>query len=258
MIVDCHTHIGTDADELKVAEHLDAAETVDISIVMASCGSDKNINRSLSDYISTHSEKLVGFALLDPLKEKIAEKALAAITSKLNLKGLVVYCSTQGFHPAHSRAMRFYDLAEQMNLPIFFHTSQFQNQAAVLEYNQPVLLDEIARKFPDLKIIIGNMGRPFVDQTLAMVAKHKNVYADLTVNPGQPWQTYNIVVTAFESNVMNKLLFGSGFPSQNPGQCIETLLGFNKILGETNLPTVPRSNIRNIIERNTIELLEIE
>ncbi|MFC1677541.1 amidohydrolase family protein [Planctomycetota bacterium] len=258
MIVDCHTHIGSTGDNVEVAEHLDAAETVDVSIVLAGCDDDKDVNRNLADYISSHSEKMIGFALLDPLKEKLNEKSLVAITSKLALKGLVLYCSTCGFHPAHSRAMRFYALAEQLNLPIFFHPSRPLDQTAVLGYDQPVLLDEIAGEFQDLKIIIGNMGRPFIEQTLAMIAKHKNVYADLTIKPNRPWQIYNIVVAAFENNVMDKLLFGSGFPSQNPGECIETLLGFNKILGETNFPTVPRSNIRNVIEQNSLELLGIE
>ena len=57
---------------------------------------------------------------------------------------------------------------------------------------------------------------------------------------------------------MNKLLFGSGFPYGNAGECIETLLGFNKLLADTNLPTVRRGDIRNIIERDTLELLGIE
>jgi hypothetical protein len=57
---------------------------------------------------------------------------------------------------------------------------------------------------------------------------------------------------------MDKLLFGSGFPAATAGQCIETLLGFNMLLADTNLPTVPRVNIRNIIERDTLELLGIK
>jgi hypothetical protein len=90
-----------------------------------------------------------------------------------------------------------------------------------------------------------------------MVGRHKNVYADLTIYPGRIWQTYNMVVAAHENGVMDKLLFGSGFPSASAGQCIETLLGFNMLLADTNLPTVPRGNIRNIIERDTLELLGI-
>jgi hypothetical protein len=57
--------------------------------------------------------------------------------------------------------------------------------------------------------------------------------------------------------VMDKLLFGSGYPQANAGQCMETLLGFNKLLADTNLPTVPRVDIQGIIERDTLELLGI-
>jgi predicted TIM-barrel fold metal-dependent hydrolase len=90
-----------------------------------------------------------------------------------------------------------------------------------------------------------------------MVSKHENVYADLTIRPSKVWQTYNIVVAAYERNVMNKLVFGSGFPLGNPGQCIETLLGFNMLLADMKLPTVPRGSIRNVIERDSLELLGI-
>ena len=102
------------------------------------------------------------------------------------------------------------------------------------------------------------MGMPFIEQTLSMAAKHKNVYADLIIRPHNVWQTYNTVVAAYEHDVMDKLLFGSGFPLGNAGECIETLLGFNMLLADTNLPTVPRGSIRNIIERNTLELLGIK
>jgi hypothetical protein len=67
-----------------------------------------------------------------------------------------------------------------------------------------------------------------------------------------------MVVAAHEHGVMDKLLFGSGYPVGNVQQCMETLLGFNKLLGDTNLPTVPRGVIQNIIERDTLGLLGIE
>ncbi len=126
-----------------------------------------------------------------------------------------------------------------------------------MEYAQPYLLDEVARAYPDLKIVIGNMGVPFVEQTLAMVSKHQNVFADLTIRPSKVWQTYNIVVAAYEQGVMDKLLFGSGSPLGSASECIETLLGFNMLLADTKLPTVPRGSIRNVIERDSLELLGI-
>ena len=155
--------------------------------------------------------------------------------------------------------MRLYESARELELPVFFHNAGDDiSQKAVLDYAQPYLLDEVAREFPSLKIIIGNMGNPFIEQTLVMVAKHKNVYADLTIKPRNLWQTYNTVISAHEYGVMDKLLFGSGFPTGNAGQCIETLLGFNMLLADTNLPTVPRGSIQNIIERDALALLGIK
>jgi len=259
MIVDCHTHINCAVDDVEMSEHLAAAETVDKCIVLAaSDGPSEEVNKRLAEYVNRHKEKMVGFAVIDPIKDKVSVNKLKPIRDKLGLKGVVLHCSACALHPAHSRAMRFYESAQELGFPVFFHNGHDALGAdAVLDYVQPYLLDEVAREFSALKIIIGNMGTPFIEQTLSMVAKHKNVYADLTIRPSNVWQTYNTVVAAYERGVMDKLLFGSGFPLGSAGECIETLLGFNMLLADTNLPTVPRGGIRNIIERNTLELLGI-
>ena len=259
MIVDCHTHINCASDEVEMSEHLAAAETVGVCIVLAGTdGPSEDVNKRLSKYVNKHKEKMVGFAVIEPIKDKISVNNLKAIKDKLGLKGVVLYCSVLGLHPTHSRAMRFYESAEELGLPVFFHNDDTLEADAVLDYAQPYLLDEVARKFGALKIIIGNMGMPFIEQTLSVVAKHENVYADLTIKPSNVWQTYNTVVAAHERGVMDKLLFGSGFPLGNAGQCIETLLGFKMLLADTNLPTVPRGSIQNVIERDTLELLGIK
>ena len=260
MIVDCHTHIDFAGGDVARSEHLAAAETVDACIVLSSLGeSIDETNQKLADYVGKYKTKMVGFGTIDPRDNKTNANNIKSLKDKLGLKGVVLYCSASGMHPAHSRAMRFYESAQEFGLPVFFHNSEENMKTdTVLDYTQPFLLDEVAREFPALKIIIANMGVPFIEQTLLMISKHKNVYADLTIKPKNLWQTYNTVVTAHEHGVMDKLLFGSGFPSGNAGQCIETLLGLNMLLADTNLPTVPRVSIRNIIERNSLELLGID
>jgi hypothetical protein len=39
---------------------------------------------------------------------------------------------------------------------------------------------------------------------------------------------------------------------------METLLGFNMLLSDTSLPTVPRGNIRDIIERDALGALGVK
>jgi predicted TIM-barrel fold metal-dependent hydrolase len=200
---------------------------------------------------------MAGFAVVNPIEDSIGPKSLAGVTEKLKLKGVVLYCSRGAYHPAHSRAMRFYECVRDLRLPIFFHNFA-EGPQAVLEYAQPHLIDEVAREFPEIKIVIGNMGIPFFQQTIWMVSKHKNVFADLTIRPGKVWQVFNIVTAAHEQGVMDKLIFGSGYPAAAPGDCMEALLGFNKLMAEAKLPVVPRGSIRNIIDRNTLEVLGID
>ena len=209
MIVDCHTHIKIAADDdVAASEHLEAAETVDACIVLANAAeSSEEVNKKLSEYVGKHKEKMVGFGVVEASKDNVGVKHLTSMRDKLGLKGMVLYCSRCGFHPTHSRAMKFYESAEELGLPVFFHNGGASIEAdAVLDYAQPYLLDEIARSFAGLKIIIGTMGVPFVEQTLSMAAKHENVFADLTIRPSNVWQVYNIVVATYERGVMDKLL----------------------------------------------------
>jgi len=246
MIVDCHTHLDFLKSQPDVAGHRAAADRVDACIVLACPNDDRALsNEKTAQYVSDHVDKMVGFAVVEP-------------TQDLHFSGFVAYCSSSGFHPAHSKAMHFYAALQELGAPLFFHNGDLDVSGdGILAYAQPYLLDEVARTFPDLKMIIGCMGVPFVDQTLAVLARHENVYADLTIRPSNVWQTYNIVVAAHEQGVMDRLVFGSGYPLGNAEACIEALLGFNTLLGATNLPTVPRGSIRNIVERNSLELLGV-
>jgi predicted TIM-barrel fold metal-dependent hydrolase len=259
MVVDCHTHIKCAGREnLDISEHIEAAEVVDKCIILAAPDDDPDkANGQLSEYVGKYDQKMVGFVFLNPLTDPVSPRALKSATEKRGLKGVVLYCSQTGFHPAHSLVFQLYESAQELALPVFFHNSPV-GPGGFLEFAQPVLLDEIARTFPSLKIIIGNMGRPFAEQTFCLLAKHQNVFGDLSINPSNVWEVYNLVVAAHEQGVMDKLLFGSAFPAARAQQCIETLLGFNRLLGATNLPTVPREDIQRIIERDTLKLLGIK
>jgi len=259
MVVDCHTHIKCVGFEtVDASEHLDAASAVDRCIVLPPAdGPADQLNPQLGEYVARYQQKMVGFAFLDPLNDGVSTRNLKAATEKLGLKGVVLYCSTCGFHPAHSLAFQLYESAQELALPVFFHNSPV-GPGGILEFAQPFLLDEVARTFPNLKIIIGNMGLPFPEQTLCLIAKHENVFGDLSVKPGKIWEVYNLVLAAYEQGITDKLLFGSAFPAARPQQCMETLLGFNKLLTGAHLPLVPRAIMQGIIERDTLKLLGIE
>ncbi len=57
---------------------------------------------------------------------------------------------------------------------------------------------------------------------------------------------------------MDKLLFGSGFPHDTPARTIEALYTLNAFGQGTPLPSIARSSIKAIIEKNSLACLGIE
>jgi hypothetical protein len=124
-----------------------------------------------------------------------------------------------------------------------------------LEFARPYLFDEVARTFPKLRLVIAQLGQPWVDETITLLGKHQHVYADISGLLGKPWPSYNALVQCHEYGVIDKLLFGSDFPYTNAADCIEALYSINQMAQGTNLPVVPREALRGIVERDTPELL---
>jgi predicted TIM-barrel fold metal-dependent hydrolase len=126
-----------------------------------------------------------------------------------------------------------------------------------VEFARPYLLDEVAREFPDLKIVISHLGLPWIDETVTLLSKHKNVFADISGLLNYPWQAYNALLCAYQAGVTGGLLFGSNFPTGTAAECIEVIYSINQFCHGTNLPTIPREQLRQIVERDTLNLLGI-
>ncbi len=268
MIVDCHTqiwdvaaHLGFGSAPANVADaarHIEAVNPVDRAIVLAFKSNylRKEIpNRYVSEYVRRYSSKLIGFAGIDPTDSHCVDE-LKHAHEDLGLKGIVVSPPLQNFHPTDSRAMRLYDECIRRGIPVFFDQN-VRDSAAKLEFARPLLLDEVGREYPALRFVIGHLGYPWVDETIVLLGKHRNAYADIAGLLRQPWMAYNALLAAHSYGVMEKLLFGSDFPYRSPAACIEALYSVNQIAQGTSMPVVPREQLRGIVERDALALLGI-
>jgi hypothetical protein len=128
-------------------------------------------NRYVADYVSKYPAKLIGFAGIDPT-EKGAAGEVRFAKEDLRLRGITISPANQDFHPTDSRAMKVYEAAEQHGMPIIVHPSGRFTEQSKLEYGRPYLLDEVARTFPKLRLVIAQMGQPWIDETICMLGKH--------------------------------------------------------------------------------------
>ena len=84
------------------------------------------------------------------------------------------------------------------------------------------------------------------------------MFADISGLLHHQWIAYNALLSAHQAGVMDALLFGSNFPYATTAHCVETLYSINQFCHGTSLPTIPREQLRQIVERDALSLLEID
>ncbi len=213
-------------------------------------------NEFVAEVVRSNPGRLAGIAGIDPMAPDAAAQLERAV--ELGLVGVTVSPSAQGFHPAHSDAMRLYARIEQLGLPLFVGRPGPLVASGTLEFDRPSGFDEVARLHPKLRIVIGELGWPWIDECLAMLMKHQNVFAEISGVSSRPWQLYNALLGAQSLGVLDRLFFGSGFPYEQPAKAIENLYSVNAYAHGTQLPAIPRTALRSIAERDPFAVLGID
>jgi uncharacterized protein len=284
MIIDCHTHIWQSPEQLgdgalaelsrptvvagqkmrllpqaDTANHLLASEPAERTFVLGFKSRYLGAaipNDYIADYCREHADKMIGFAGIDPT-ESDAPDQVTQVTQELGLRGITICPAAQDFHPSDTRAMAVLEKAAALHVPVIIYPGTHLSPKTKMEYARPHLLDEVARAFPNLKLVISHFGYPWVDEAIVLLGKHHNVYADTAALLRRPWVAYDALVRAHQFQVIDKLLFGSDFPFTTAGECIQTLYSINQMAMGTNMPTVPRESLRGIVERDVLSLLGI-
>ena len=278
MIVDCHTHVWDTPDQLGVdaaaylrrqagkpnvsanpTDHLAASQPVDVTFVLGFVSRFLQAeipNALVAEHVGKHRDRLMGFAGLDPMADGLDDE-LGRIAADDAFVGLTISPASQGFHPSHSRVQRVYEFCQDHGLPVIAHQGTHFWSGARMEFARPYLWDEVLRDFPRLKLVIAHLGHPWVDETLVLLGKQPNAYADLAGLIRRPWHAYNCLVQAHQYAVTDKVLFGSDYPFLTASEAIESLYRLNEVTHGTNLPAIPREVMRGIIERDTLAALGI-
>ena len=281
-MIDAHTHVPTHRDtvppdELVVNakwrpdrpvaatttwheyEHAFADVEVAISFTIAldRTREDTGLNDAVAAFVAADPGRRIGFLSVHPELEGARDEVVRA-TEELGLKGIKLGPNYQIFDPLGEAALRLYDLAERRNLPIMFHQGASPVRDAPLRYAHPLLMDEIAIRFPDLRIVMAHMGHPWQRETIVTIRKHPHVYADVSALFYRPWSLYEGLRLATEWGALGKLLFGSDYPIATPAETAAGLLRVNDPIAGTALPPVPLDAIEELIERDPLPLLGLE
>ena len=211
----------------------------------------------LANFVAQAPDKLIGFAASDPTQPDYMEDLIYAI-EVLKLRGLKLGPIYGGYDPRDRRCEPVYEYCQKHGLPILFHVGTTFNRAAPLGVSRPWLFDEVAIKYPELRMVLAHVGHPFSDECLVVIRKHPHVYADISALYYRPWQFYNTLILAQEYKVTHKLLFGTDFPFAGGQESVDGLRHANHIIGDSSLPRVTEETIEGILARDSLTLLGLD
>ncbi|MFC1961580.1 amidohydrolase family protein [Chloroflexota bacterium] len=158
---------------------------------------------------------LSGWGSVDPWKGQKALQEAERCFKELNLVGLKFQQASQRFRVNDKRFYPLWDLCQQLNMPVQFHTGftglgsggPGGNGIYCMSFCRPIDTDEVAADFPNLKIIMLHAAEPWPWEA-NMVAIHKR---NVVRETSGIWPRYFPENMMYDMNrrLQDKFLFGS-------------------------------------------------
>ncbi|MEU7890807.1 amidohydrolase family protein [Microbispora bryophytorum] len=178
-------------------------------------------NEEVADSCAEHADVLIPFASVDPWKGRAGVREARRLVGEYGVRGFKFHPSIQGIAPNDPVAYPLYEAIEELGVPALFHTGQTGIGAGVsggggirLKYGNPMLVDDVAVDFPELRIILAHPSFPWQDEALAVATHKPYVYIDLS---GWSPKYFPPQLVRYANTLLkDKVLFGSDYPVITP------------------------------------------
>ena len=190
-------------------------------------------NEKVSELMNKNS-RFIGFASVDPACED-APRMLERAVKQLGLKGLKLDPALQQFYPNDKEtAYPVYQVCAELNIPVMIHCGMSWAMVGLEKYAHPLQLEEIAIDFPSLPIIIPHFGWPWINETLMLAMKYKNIYIDTSIiYSGTPKEVLQHVLTeqigihVLERSLPKQVVYGSNYPRADIRRTVRGILALD-------------------------------
>ncbi|HIC93867.1 MAG TPA: amidohydrolase [Anaerolineae bacterium] len=154
-------------------------------------------------------DRLIPFANINPFTTARPAQELERCVRELGFRGLKLYPTYQYFYPNDPLLYPLYAKAQELGIPVMFHTGSSVFRGSRLKYGDPLYLDDVAVDFPDLVIVQAHSGRGFWYDRAAFLARlHPNVYMEVSGLPPHKLLDYFPDL----ERLADKVIFGSDWP----------------------------------------------
>ncbi|PGH23857.1 hypothetical protein AJ80_02105 [Polytolypa hystricis UAMH7299] len=177
-------------------------------------------NEEVAEFTRAYPDRFIGIASVDLLDPVGAVKELEKYVKEEGFKGLRVVPWLWNLPPTDRHYWPLYVKCIELDIPFLTQVGH-TGPLCPSEVGRPVpYIDEIALKFPSLKIICGHIGFPWTQEMIGVAWKHENVYIDTSAYLPK---YYPQELIQFANTIgRKKVMFGSNFPQLSWKACVKS------------------------------------
>lgn len=167
-------------------------------------------NERIAELQDQYPRRFIGLGGIDPSNTAHdAVKETERCVRELGLKGIFVEPGRAlQSHPDDPRMYPIYEKCVELDVPINLMSGPYAGPD--IETSNPLYVDRVATRYPDLRILLGHGGYPYVQEVLGVAFKHTNVYVSPDMYLFAPGG--RAYVEAANGALCDQIVYGSAYP----------------------------------------------
>ena len=183
-------------------------------------------NDEIAVLLRTYPERFLGLARISCLHGMRGVRELEHRVRQEGFHALGVSALVDCLPASDRRYYPLYAKAAELGIPVRIYSSMNYATDRPYDLGHPRHLDQVAMDFPELTIIGGLGGWPWVNEMVALVRRHPNLHVDTSAHRakylGQPGSGWEMLMQFGNTLIQDKVLIG--ISAGLVGQPYETLI----------------------------------
>lgn len=175
----------------------------------------------IAEGAARNNDVLIPFGSVDPNRGTEAVDLARRLIEENGVRGFKFHPTVQGFDPSDEAHHPLYEVLQEAGVVALFHTGQTGigaglpgGRGLLLGLSNPILLDPVAARFPDLQIVMAHPSVPWQEEALAVATHKHNTWIDLS---GWSPKYFPAELVRYANSILReRVLFGSDFPLLTP------------------------------------------
>lgn len=198
-----------------------------VGVERAIAGTANMPNGDAAHIARSRPDRFIGFARVSPWDGMLAVRELERLVREEGLVGMATAGLSELIPASDRRYYPLYAKCVELGIPARIYSTMNYGTDREYDLGHPRHLDQVCVDFPELTVIAGLGGWPWVNEMVALVRRHPNLYVDTAAHrprhfktPGSGWE---MLLQFGNTLIQDKVMVGISWLTI--GESYETLIG---------------------------------